>query len=200
MNKKDEFNNWLDKFIEEKGISLEETFSLEVDGVGHLFDYENILIPKISFMDKNTVAAFGGRATYFYNIEESPKVEKEIKFTEEIASIFESDKYIGYVLNNTDTPEKGKYILQVYNKKGGRKLDRELDMNYDSIEMWGKEIIATRENECTILNLKGNILFQGELEGDAIESIMPAKGWRTYHVIFRDKIVKMQLQFWKTSK
>lgn len=43
MNKKDEFNNWLDKFIEEKGISLEETFSLEVDGVGHLFDYENIL-------------------------------------------------------------------------------------------------------------------------------------------------------------
>lgn len=164
------------------------------------FDYENILIPKISFMDKNTVAAFGGSTTYFYNIEESPKPEKEIKFTEEIASVFESDKYIGYVLNNTDTPEKGKYILQVYNKKGARKLNCQLDMNYDSIEMWGKEIIATRENECTILNIKGNILFQGELEGDAIESIMPAKGWRTYHVIFRDKIVKMQLQFWKTGK
>lgn len=43
MNKKVEFNNWLDKFIEEKGINLEETFSLEVDGVGHLFDYESIV-------------------------------------------------------------------------------------------------------------------------------------------------------------
>lgn len=41
--------------------------------------------------------------------------------------------------------------------------------------MWGKEIIAVRENECTILNIKGNILFQGELEGNSIESIMLKK-------------------------
>ena len=104
------------------------------------------------------------------------------------------------MLNNTEDPEKGKYILQIYNKKGVKKLERKVDMNYDSIAIWGKEIIATRENECTILNIKGNILFQGELEGDTIESIMPAKGFRTYHIVFRDKIVKMQLKFWKTGK
>lgn len=164
------------------------------------FDYDSILIPKISFVADNTVAAFGGAATYFYDVEDAPVIKKEIKFTTEIESVFESDKYIGYVLNNTDNPEKGKYILQIYNKKGVKKLERKLDMNYDSIRIWGKEIIATLENECTILDIKGNILFQGELEGDTIESIMPAKGWRTYHVIFRDKIVKMQLQFWKTGK
>ena len=164
------------------------------------FDYKNVLIPKISFADENTVVAFGGKTTYFYNIEDTPKIKKELKFTEEIASVFEDDKYIGYVLNNTEDPEKGKYILQIYNKKGVKKLERKLDMNYDSIAIWGKEIIATRENECTILNIKGNILFQGELEGDTIESIMPAKGFRTYHIVFRDKIVKMQLKFWKTGK
>lgn len=164
------------------------------------FDYENELIPKISFLNENTVAAFSGTETYFYNIEDAPKIENKIKFTEEIESIFENDDYIGYVLDNTDAPEKGKYILKVYTKKGSKKLERKLDMNYDSIEMWGKEIIAIRENECTILNIKGNILFQGELEGDTIESIMPAKGWRTYHVIFRNKIVKMQLKFWKSGK
>ena len=32
------------------------------------FDYESALIPKLSFVDKNTVAAFGNSATYFYNI------------------------------------------------------------------------------------------------------------------------------------
>lgn len=163
------------------------------------FDYEGALIPKLSFMDKNTVAAFGDSATYFYNIEDSPKVKKEIKFTKEIESVFENDKYIGYILDNSDEPEEGKYVLQIYNKNGAKKLERKLDMNYDSIQMWGKEIIAVRENECTILNIKGNILFQGVLEGDMIESIMPAKGWRTYHVIFRDKIVEMKLQFWKSN-
>lgn len=164
------------------------------------FDYENVIIPKISFVDKNTVAAFGGKATYFYNIEDTPKIEKEIKFTKEISSIFENEKYIGYVLDNTNAQDDNKYILQVYNKKGVKKLERKLDMNYDSIQMWEKEIIATHENECTILNIKGNVLFQGELEGDTIESILPAKGWRTYHVIFRDKIAEMQLRFWKSGK
>ena len=163
------------------------------------FDYESALIPKLSFVDKNTVAAFGNSATYFYNIEDTPKVKKEIQFTQEIESVFENDKYIGYVLENSENPEKGKYSLQIYDKNGAKKLECKLNMNYDSIQMWGKEIIAVRENECTILNIKGNILFQGELEGNSIESIMPAKGWRTYHVIFRDKIVKMKLKFWKNS-
>ena len=43
MKKENEFNNWLDKFLEEKGIQLEESFTIEVDGVSHLFDYESIV-------------------------------------------------------------------------------------------------------------------------------------------------------------
>lgn len=42
MNKS-EFDLWIDKYIEEKGIDLEETFSLEIDGIGHLFSYASII-------------------------------------------------------------------------------------------------------------------------------------------------------------
>ena len=41
--KANEFDDWLDKYIEEKGINLDEPFSLEVDGIGHLFDYASII-------------------------------------------------------------------------------------------------------------------------------------------------------------
>lgn len=163
------------------------------------FDYEGMIIPKISFIDNSTVAAFGNKATYFYNIEDTPKIKKEIKFNQEIQSVFENENYIGYVLDNSNNPEKGKYILKVYSKKGTKKLERKLNMNYNSIAIWGKEIIAVQENECTILNMRGNILYQGKLEGDTIEMIMPSKGWRTYHIVFRDKIVKMRLSFWKRN-
>ena len=70
-------------------------------------------------------------------------------------------------------------------------------MNYDTIRMIGKEIFAVRDNECTILNTKGRVLFQEKLDGSSIETIMPASGFRTYHVIFRDKVVKMSLRFWE---
>lgn len=41
--KANEFDEWLDRYIEEKGINLDEPFSLEVDGIGHLFDYASII-------------------------------------------------------------------------------------------------------------------------------------------------------------
>lgn len=41
--KTNEFDEWIDKYIEEKGINLDELFSLEVDGIGHLFDYASII-------------------------------------------------------------------------------------------------------------------------------------------------------------
>ena len=74
-----------------------------------------------------------------------------------------------------------------------------LDMDYDTIQIRGNEIFAVQNNKCTIINIRGKILFQGELEGSSIETIMPAEGWRTYHVVFRDRIVKMRLKFWEKN-
>lgn len=163
------------------------------------FDYKDTLIPKISFMNDSTVAVFGNTATYFYNIKDEPRKKKEIHFEQEIQSIFENDKYVGYVMDNTQKPEDGKYEIMLFNRKGNRMLDCKLDMNYDFIKMWGNHIIATRDNECTIINKRGNILFQGKIEGDKIESVLPVRGWRTYQIVFRDRIVKMKLRFWKTG-
>lgn len=163
------------------------------------FDYEDFMIPELQFIGKDTLVAFGESATYYYNIADEPKVEKEVKFNEEIQSIFISDKYIGYVLDHSEHPEEGRYRICLYTKSGGKKLDTSLDMNYESIAMKGKQIIAVKDNECTIINIGGKVLFQEKLEGNSIETVLPAGGWRTYHVIFRDKTVKMKLRFWDSN-
>ena len=163
------------------------------------FDYEDFMIPKLSFASDDTLIAFGESATYYYDVSDDPKVEKTITFEENIESIFLGEKYVGYVLDNSDNTDEGRYRLCLYNKSGKEKLNITLDMNYDTIQMWGKEIIAVKDNECTIINIKGKILFQEELEGSTIEMIMPASGWRAYYVIFRDKTVKMNLRFWGTT-
>ena len=85
---------------------------------------------------------------YKRQIEDSPNEKKKLEFDQQIQSVFENEDYVGYIINNSANPEKGKYILQVYNKKGARKLNHIVDMNYDSISMWGKEIIAVRGKMC----------------------------------------------------
>lgn len=160
------------------------------------FDYEDFLIARLHFIDNNTLAAFGETATYYYNISREPELKKEVTFDQEIQSIFIGEKYIGYVLDNSENPDEGRYRICLYNKSGSKKLDTDIDMNYEFIEMRGKQIIAVQNNECTILNVGGKILFQEELDGNSIEAMLPVKGWRTYQVVFQNKTVKMQLRFW----
>lgn len=161
------------------------------------FDYDDLMIPRLCFVKKNVLAAFGENKTFFYSSEEEPEQIKEIVFDKNIESIFFGEKHIGYILDNSDNTDEKRYRICLYNKSGEKQLDTDVDMNYDTIRMIGKEIFAVRDNECTILNTKGRVLFQEKLDGSSIETIMPASGFRTYHVIFRDKVVKMSLRFWE---
>ena len=175
-------------------------FSKQVQGnnAGLLggFEYRDLLIPKVSFTSNKTLAAFGQDKTFFYDVSDVPKLTKTLEFGDTIESIFEGKKLIGYILDNKEDISEGRFRLCLYNKKGFRKLDVPIDMNYDTIHMLGNEIIAYRDNELTIINTQGKILFQEALVGNGIRSILPAFGWRSYYVVFRDRSVKMQLKFW----
>lgn len=175
-------------------------FSRQLQGnnVGLLggFEYRDVLIPKLSFTSNNTLAAFGQDKTFFYDVSDAPELTRTLEFGDNIESVFEGNKYIGYVLDNKEDISQGRFRLCLYSKKGLEKLNVPIDMNYDTIRMLGNQIIAYRDNECTIINTKGKILFQEALEGNGIASILPAFGWRSYYVVFRDRSVKMCLRFW----
>src|SRR5699024_11433569 len=102
------------------GISTRTTVALyyirqqiRTDGVSLLggFEYEDSLIARLHFVDDNTLVAFGDTVTYYYNVSHEPEVKKEVAFEEEIQSIFIGDDYIGYVLDNSENPEEGRYRL-----------------------------------------------------------------------------------------
>ncbi|MDO4978269.1 MAG: DUF5711 family protein [Eubacteriales bacterium] len=161
------------------------------------FDYEDNLVPRLHFLGKNKVVAIGDRASYTYNLSNVPKETKREEFEESIESVFIGDNYFGYVCDNEDPDVEGRYHLFLYDKSGDLKVDPILDMNYQDIYMIGDDIIATKDNECTIINKHGNIIFQGVLDGSRIEKVLPCEGWRTYRVVFTNKIVKMKLSFFE---
>ena len=160
------------------------------------FEYKDFLIPKVCFTNNSTLAAFGESRTFFYDVTDSPRLMRTLEFGEVIESVFEGNRYIGYILDNTEDISQGRYRLCLFNKKGIKKLDVPVEMNYDTISMEGSQIFAIRGNECTIINTNGKVIFQEALEGSGITCILPAFGWRRYHVVFRDRTVKMVLRFW----
>ena len=170
--------------INEPELSIEEGFN-----------YKDIFMPRLTFVDDHIMAAIGDGMTCYYKVGAQAREFKKVTFKQDIDSIFLGDGYIGYVLENEEDPEEGRRILMLYNKKGVRKMEKALDMDYDTIRIMDKQIIGIYNEECTILNRKGVVLYQGRLDEGSIQEILPVRGWRRYKVIFDNKIADMQLQF-----
>ena len=161
------------------------------------FEYGDLMIPKLNFLDSDSMAAFGDGEIILYDTGNRPSEKKRLKYDKTMESVFTGGKSFGLVLDNTEEEDGGRHIIKLYNKNGREKLSRDIDMNYSRIRMWGNEIYAFNDSECMIMSTSGKLAWQGELEGNTIEAVIPIPGWRTYKVVFRDKTVDMHLRFWK---
>ena len=161
-------------------------------------DYEGTLIPKLEFLSNDRLLAYGADTSYYYDLSDTPRELKKIHFDSQIESVFSGAHYFGYVCDNVDSSE-GRFRIYLYNHRCQKKMETTLDMSYNDIKLIGDDIVATRDNELTIINKHGKILFQGELDGGNIENVLPCFGWRTYRIVFSDKIVKMQLSFFNAD-
>ncbi len=162
------------------------------------FDYESELIPKITFFNDTLLAAVSNQNIHYYNIENEPSEFNTIQCESEIQSVFGDSRYLGVVFDNSSKTGESKYRICLYDKKGSLKLDKKnLDMEYEEIAIWNRQIIAVKDNYLTILKTNGKLIFQEELEGGKIEAIFPSGGWRSYRVIFNDRTILLKLKFWE---
>ena len=177
-------------------VPVEESAETEELSAG--FNYDDIMIPRLEFLNKNTLVATGDGTAFFYRVSAEPTETAKVEFEKTIESVFSGKGKIGFVLDNTDDPD-GRYEVALYNSRGSQTMSMKVDMNYETIEMYGNEIYAYRGNVCTILSTSGRIIYQGTLDGGTIQAIVPIRGWRTYRVIFRDKTADMHLRFWSSE-
>lgn len=138
----------------------------EVDNLVGGFDQyaqTQTIVPKVEFLDNDTVCAFGDDLFSLYSIKEKPQLIRDSEeFNQEIKSIFYSEKYIGLVFNNenTETP----YVMHIYNKSGDKIMDRGFSLDYTDIKFAGNNILLYNNSTCEIYNLAGVQKFSQTFE------------------------------------
>lgn len=145
------------------------------------YEFEDEMIPKVCFVDNDTIAAFGTGHIYIYTMKEKPAEKATIKFDDEIHSVFYGADYIGVVCGRDD--EKVSYTLKVYDLKGRNKFKQEVDFRYDHIYTNDEEIILSGDKRCMIVRRNGSVKYSGELE-DKILNIAPSGRKNEYIVIY----------------
>ncbi len=161
------------------------------------YKFKDDVIPKVEFVDNNTVVAFGTHRITVYAMKEKPTEKATIELKEEIRSILYNEKYVGIVQNYT-ADDKHKYVVKVYDLNGNLKFDTYIDYDYNNIYAASKEIIISGGQNCTILRTNGSVKYEGKFTGE-IMSIVPNSNSLEYVVVYDDLTETIKLKMGKNT-
>lgn len=153
------------------------------------YEFKDMVIPRVAFLDNNTVCVFKEDGFLIYSMDEIPSMLHEENLEGKIKSILYNDKYIGAVVEDGET---AKNQLMLFDLRGGKVLNRELDFDYQKIFLTKEEIIMYDNLSCMIMKINGKIKFQCTFDGN-IAAFYPINNLDRYYLIDASEIEEISL-------
>lgn len=164
--------------------------------VGGFNNLGNTIVPKVEFLNNDTICAFGDNQFIFYSMKEKPSEKGVIDdFQEEVKSIFYNSKYVGMVVKGTG--EQGSlYQFHVYDSNGNERFSRDLNFTYHTIYATENEIMVIGTSEVRIYDFFGNLKFSYAFSKE-VNNIVPTGSPQKYIVVYDDSTEVIKLQYTK---
>ncbi len=163
--------NWVDNFVG-----------------GYLYNQEENVMPRITFLDNDTVCAYKDNGFILYSIPELSEEIKEENVEGKIKSILHGTKYTGLVLEGENRTSR----LLLYDLKGKKLLDKKLELDYSTIFLSGDEIIMYDNLTCQILKTDGTEKFRYTFTTN-ISALYPVNHLDRYLLVSAGEITEIRL-------
>lgn len=157
---------------------------------GFNFDDEGAIVPKVEFVNNDTICAFKDNGFVIYSMEELPKSVHNEKVEGKIQSVMYNKQYIGIVVQQEGANDRK---LLLYDLKGNRVLEKKLDFSYDSIFLTEKELVMYNNTVCIIMKLNGVVKFKYTFE-ESINGIYPINYFDRYYLMKGKDILEIGLK------
>lgn len=149
--------------------------------------YDSAIIPRITFLDNDTVCAFKEDGLLIYSMEEMAEIFKTITLEGKIISVLHNEKYAGAVMENNDEKR-----LMLYDLKGSQVLDMAVDFDYDTVYLSGDEIIMFNDLSCVIYRTNGKEKFKYTFTTN-ISALYPINHLDRYFMVNPAEILEIRL-------
>lgn len=155
-----------------------------------MVNLEDTLISNVEFLNNDTVCVFTENGLLLYSMKQKQEEVANITFEEVIRSVLMSDQYVGVVLEEYSGTDK--YKLIIYNLRGKKVLDKELDFDYDTVQLTNTDVIFYTELDCNIIRLNGKKKFEKTFDR-SITAVYPYDGNRKYYIVSDYNVQEIQL-------
>ena len=133
--------------------------------------YENTLVPRLTFLDNDTVCVFTENGFEMFAMREVPSSKVKIGFEEKIRSIAVGE-ILAFVLDNKTGNDKNHIVA--YDMQGNKCMDVTNSYSYEYVYVGEKEVLLHSGLSVLVLRLNGNVKFQHEFTSN-IKAMFPIK-------------------------
>jgi len=158
---------------------------------GHNSAVTRGMIAQMTFMNADTLAAFGDKEIQIYSGAEKPELKNTLPVEKEIKSIFYNDTYFGLIFNNED--EENSRHLEVYDKHCKNVMEHDFQMDYEKVSfLKDHEICLQNDYECALIGINGVDRFTTQFDVPVIKIVEEYFGLY-YTFVLEGKTQKVRL-------
>lgn len=151
--------------------------------------HEDLLVPRVEYLDENTCVAVGENGFYLYEGAEIPEEVRAEVLNGEIESVaFGAGRFALVYRQEQEEP----YLLRLFDQSGENVLDQPLNLRYTRIQLTDGEIIINNDSDCVIYSKTGILRYEGKFT-ETLGEFYSLKG-RKYIVIYPRKTDLIRLQ------
>lgn len=129
------------------------------DHLMSVYAYQDVFIPMIRYMNEDTCFAVGDSMLMIYKGSQKPEQSAQYLYSEEVQSVYFSDKYIGLVFYSDDV--ESRYRMQVFDTNAKQVGNYYFDTEYSDIFFEENTFTIYNDSECTIMTLDGTVKYEG---------------------------------------
>ena len=149
------------------------------------YNYSNILVPFVKFLDSQTAVAVSDERISFYSGEHKPVSISEMFIIDDIQSVYYGDGAVAVIYK--EPAQDAKYRMEVYNNNGEISFQKKFDFDYAGVEISKDSIVLYGDNNLYISTIAGNIKYEGTYESPIL-MVAPTVAVNRYTVVTEDTI------------
>lgn len=164
----------------------------EIDNNVGSYSYDDVFISEIHYIDSDHVVAIGDNGLILFEGAQKPTPKKEVKFEQEVQSVFYNDKYVGITYSNSNKEES--WHIKVYDMNGKTVMENDTGIAYDRIEfLENNEICVRDEWNCEIFTIHSIRKFAYSFDKE-LYKILSGADRQSYTFVMNGEIDEVRLR------
>lgn len=154
-------------------------------------EYEETVVPKVSFVSSNKAVAVGENVISIYDVGKTPKLNKSIDVKHQIQKVFMNEDYVGitYLEGKGDSQSR----IEVYNMNGTQVMSSSTSQMFQKIDFVDDNVLIYDDLNCKMISFYGVEKFTYTFNGE-ISSIIPLPQSREFLLITNTEIQKIRIK------